>query len=355
MSSPKSKQMPQKEPKQEPKQMPQKEPKQEPKQMPQTEPKQKPEQKTEQDPVVSKEPENYPYLKLPRNKPTILFPISRKETGFQKVQNFKLSKFIEYCASLKKLSFTEFKLLFSEVSNQLNELKTVRLPTHDIYIKYHESTYQINYCQNTDDIFKSYTEFINSFYNHVKQFYTVNDQQINVFLEDGDTWFDTYQFSKLLGYNKANYLAKHYVENYSIATKTVKSVVYTNTAGIKEILNRGRKPECNKFLEQLELDLENKKNSHEAVILDQIIEFLDKVEYKLQYHLGQYFIDMYIPEYNIVIEVDERGHSDRDPKKELDRETYIRANLTTKILRINPNAPNFRIAKELGNLHRLMV
>jgi very-short-patch-repair endonuclease len=127
--------------------------------------------------------------------------------------------------------------------------------------------------------------------------------------------------------------------------------------GLIVFLNRSRKPKCRSMMEQLGLNTINKIQSKEADVLEKIIEYLygNNCEYKLQYKCGSYMIDMYLLVHKIAIEVDENGHNDRNPEYEKKREEYIKKNLTTKILRINPDAPNFRIAKELGKLARMML
>jgi hypothetical protein len=63
---------------------------------------------------------------------------------------------------------------------------------------------------------------------------------------------------------------------------------------------------------------------------------------------------MYIPSYNIAIEVDENGHYDRNPEYEKLRENTIKEKLKCKFLRINPHKTNFRITSEIGVLNRMM-
>ena len=44
---------------------------------------------------------------------------------------------------------------------------------------------------------------------------------------------------------------------------------------------------------------------------------------KTQYSVGSYRVDLYFPDYNLVIECDEHGHKDRNPEKEKKRSDFI--------------------------------
>ena len=50
---------------------------------------------------------------------------------------------------------------------------------------------------------------------------------------------------------------------------------------------------------------------------------------------------MYIPEYRLAIELDEKGHTDRDERKENKREEKIKEELDYKFIRINPDEKDY--------------
>lgn len=86
--------------------------------------------------------------------------------------------------------------------------------------------------------------------------------------------------------------------------------------------------------------------------LNEIEDFLDlmNVDYKEQFQVGNYRIDLYIPKYNIAIEIDEENHK---YKKDYDkiRQKYIENQIHCKFLRINEGegcgSVIARIVKEL--------
>lgn len=86
--------------------------------------------------------------------------------------------------------------------------------------------------------------------------------------------------------------------------------------------------------------------------LNEIQDFLDAVniEYILQYQVGNYRIDLYIPKYNIAIEIDEVEHKyKRD--YDLTRQSYIENKIHCKFIRVNEGescgSVIARIVKEL--------
>lgn len=54
------------------------------------------------------------------------------------------------------------------------------------------------------------------------------------------------------------------------------------------------------------------------------------------YVLEAYRIELYFPEYKLAVEVDEKGHKDRNEHKENERESAIKERLGCTFIRINP-------------------
>ncbi len=64
---------------------------------------------------------------------------------------------------------------------------------------------------------------------------------------------------------------------------------------------------------------------------------------KLQYKVKTYKIDCYFIDHKLVLECDENNHEDRDIEYETIREKVIVDLLDCKIIRFNPNDPNFKL------------
>ena len=65
-----------------------------------------------------------------------------------------------------------------------------------------------------------------------------------------------------------------------------------------------------------------------------------------------YRIDLYFHKYNLAIEVDELGHNDRNIDYEIQRQRALERELDCVFIRINPDAIDFNIFKEINKIHR---
>lgn len=74
---------------------------------------------------------------------------------------------------------------------------------------------------------------------------------------------------------------------------------------------------------------------------------------KRQYKIGKYKVDLYFIDYNLAIECDENGHSDRDPNYEKTREEFI-ISLGNKMIRFNPNIPSFDLSNVIKDINHII-
>ena len=71
-----------------------------------------------------------------------------------------------------------------------------------------------------------------------------------------------------------------------------------------------------------------------------------------QYSVLSYRIDLYFHKYKLAIEVDELGHSDRNINDEIERQRALERELSCVFIRINPDATDFNIFREINKIHR---
>ena len=71
-----------------------------------------------------------------------------------------------------------------------------------------------------------------------------------------------------------------------------------------------------------------------------------------QYSVLGYRIDLYFHDYKLAIEVDEKGHKNRNIDHEIKRQEVIKEKLGCKFIRINPDEENFNIFKAMNEIHR---
>ena len=61
-------------------------------------------------------------------------------------------------------------------------------------------------------------------------------------------------------------------------------------------------------------------------------------------------IDIYFTEYFLAVEIDEKGHTDRDLIFEKKREKALEKNLNCEFIRINTSRENFDVDSEAGRI-----
>jgi len=74
-----------------------------------------------------------------------------------------------------------------------------------------------------------------------------------------------------------------------------------------------------------------------------------------QYKVGPYFVDLFIPKINIVVECDEDGHKHRDPIYEHTREEFIKNKLGCEFIRFNPNDNDFDLSEIINKILLLLI
>ena len=82
--------------------------------------------------------------------------------------------------------------------------------------------------------------------------------------------------------------------------------------------------------------------------------FLGILSIKQQQYFNKYKVDLYFPEYDLVVECDENNHDDRDAVYEKIREDYI-LSLGKSMIRFNPNTKLFDLSLVIREIHRIII
>ena len=64
-----------------------------------------------------------------------------------------------------------------------------------------------------------------------------------------------------------------------------------------------------------------------------------------------YKIDLYFVEHKLAIEVDKKGHKDRDRYEDIEREKTTEKDLGCKLIGINPDKKDFDVYVEIGKIY----
>jgi very-short-patch-repair endonuclease len=69
-----------------------------------------------------------------------------------------------------------------------------------------------------------------------------------------------------------------------------------------------------------------------------------------QYKVGKYRVDLYIPDIDLCVECDERGHLEYNAVEEAARQAYVEKELACRFLRFNPNAIDFDLSDVISDI-----
>ena len=93
-------------------------------------------------------------------------------------------------------------------------------------------------------------------------------------------------------------------------------------------------------------------NTKEQTVINSIKDAFEGEDMQTQYTVIGYRIDLYFHKYKLAIEVDELGHADRNINNEIERQRALERELNCVFIRINPDAVDFNIFKEINKIHR---
>ena len=93
-------------------------------------------------------------------------------------------------------------------------------------------------------------------------------------------------------------------------------------------------------------------NTKEQTVINLVKDAFEGENMQTQYIALNYRIDLYFHEYKLAIEVDELGHTNRNINNEIERQKALEKELNCVFIRINPDAADFNICKEINKIHR---
>jgi very-short-patch-repair endonuclease len=133
--------------------------------------------------------------------------------------------------------------------------------------------------------------------------------------------------------------------------------VYISKKGLEQIIAKSKvcgPDKLQQLVESFDLKLSIIPRK-EHVHLEAISKSFPDVEKYTQFKVGPYRVDMYIEDYDLVIECDEYNHRDRDPQEEKEREKFIISELNCEFIRFNPDQKNFSIFEVIATIHKFIL
>ena len=90
----------------------------------------------------------------------------------------------------------------------------------------------------------------------------------------------------------------------------------------------------------------------EQSVLKSVMDAFEVENMQTQYNVLGYKIDIYFHDYKPVIDVDDKGHRDRNIDHEIKRQKILQKELSCEFIRINPGEKDFNIFKTKNEIFR---
>lgn len=137
--------------------------------------------------------------------------------------------------------------------------------------------------------------------------------------------------------------------------------IYINKNGLCKLIISAKKSIALKLARDFGIQCHNKISYKEIDIVQQLDAFCEtsNIRYKPQKSVvcdgKQYYVDYYLLEYKIAIEIDENGHRHRNPKSEQLRQKRITKKLGCQFIWYNPDNKTEHIGILFGKIHSMIM
>jgi len=149
--------------------------------------------------------------------------------------------------------------------------------------------------------------------------------------------------SSAMGYSHTHQVGRNisdrYKEKHKIQTSGgCQEMITATRKGLLQGLSSMRDPKAKEMLEQLGQDIEwaTLTSIEESVVRSiQVVFSPHKIEY--QKWFGSFRVDLFLPEFGLIIEIDENGHADRNGINEAQRQQFLESS-GFKVIRYDANS-----------------
>ena len=174
----------------------------------------------------------------------------------------------------------------------------------------------------------------------------------------GELWSNKMNVREQLGHKNLQALTKKCDDKYkkciyelNESTKQPNRRFIHNDLALKIIKNCRTDESCN-LKRNLGFTLHDVINSKEQTVINSMKDAFEGENMQSQYTVLGYRIDLYFHKYKLAIEIDEFGHDDRNIDYKIERQRALERELDCIFIRINPDAIDFNIFKEINTIHR---
>lgn len=209
--------------------------------------------------------------------------------------------------------------------------------------------------------------------NYIEKEYVFEINDINVLVISDDNykpWFYGKNVCELLKYKNTSktindHVSKRNKKTFNELKECIKKIpknaqphaMFVNKNGFIQLLTAARKENIDEISKMFGIVTIYRYKPKEIEILDELGKFFNelKIKYIPQRRIKMYRVDIFVPEYKLVIEIDENGHKDRNKKYENLREADIKKYTGCKFIRCNPDEEDFNISQFIGKIAKYIM
>ena len=174
--------------------------------------------------------------------------------------------------------------------------------------------------------------------------------QLRLFFLDNEKWYPAIDLYRILGYRDRD---ANRIRASSEAKKVVKmdsnKITLVNRDGVRCFLLSSRKKTNSTLNKYFDIDINNSsllcKESQIGTALSKAFKEINIIsQYKVNNEDEMYYIDYYLPDHRIAIEIDEHAHNDKGTlgkKQDVVRQNFIERKLGCIFIRCNPDTNTF--------------
>lgn len=193
-------------------------------------------------------------------------------------------------------------------------------------------------------------------------------REILMYLNEREDWFLSHeQVGQLFGRSK-NTIYRHYVNYKSdpnsgleegrhwlrcelrFRPRQVPDLILWTREGLVWLGDHIKSTKATAVLNALGVNTRHKPRTEDKWISTIERALAGITEVHSRYKVGSYVVDMYFPQLNIALEIDERGHESYNDEAEKAREGYIRETLGCSFIRINSSSQSEDVGDAINRL-----
>jgi prophage antirepressor-like protein/very-short-patch-repair endonuclease len=183
---------------------------------------------------------------------------------------------------------------------------------------------------------------------------------------DGIRYYKGNDIARVLGYQDPKKAVQLHVPLDYVATgrdigvtgnRNAMGTRFVTKEGVSYLVYNSRLPNSLAIAKDLGIPLSTrfKAYTHELNTITALMKAFQGERMIYQHRVGAYRLDLFFPDYKLVVECDEKNHRAYDKNKEEERQQWITSKLDASWVRFNPDDRDFDIFLVISEIHKHMM